>query len=646
MTHRFTYCILFAFLLLDAASAQRITKYVPIDIPVRDGKTLAADLYALDTTAAKPVVLIQTPYNKNYYRLMINIPPQAGGAPFPYDSLNYNYVIVDWRGFYGSKSADVPGYDRGLDGYDIVEWIARRPWSNGKIGTWGPSALGAIQFQTAKHHPPHLVCCVPLVKDFKTKYTDYYYGGDYRKEHVESLAKLGFFATTQTILSHPDEDLVWKTAAALTDYPDSIGVPLLMIGGWFDHFPDDLLRAFDDLRTRSDPAVRSSHKMIVGPWLHTAVDQAEQGALTFPNAVSVADSAARRFFDYELRGAKNNYPNEPVMCYYQMGANEWRTTSDWSALARFRDTLYLAEGGALLRALPVTAGADTLRADPKNPVPAVGGSRFNPFDRTILLGPQDLRAAVESRPDVLTFTTPPFPSGVELDGPVSIRLFVSCDRTDADYSARLCDVYPDGRSMILTQGIRRARFRNSFSTEALMTPGETALIPIDLQNIAQTFPAGHRLRIDIAGSDYPHFDLNLNDGGPMYTGGDTLVATSLIRRDAQYPSRVILAGATETRTPVAPQAAEDFRLEQNYPNPFTGETTIRFTLPRSAPAAGSGPPYLRIFDLLGRLVLDLSDRIPQGAVTIRRDQLPAAGVYFYQLGDSRSRKTGAIVHLR
>lgn len=251
--------------------SQTASKFYPIDIPVRDGKTLAADLYSIDTTMTKPVILIQTPYNKNYYRLAVYIPPQAGGAAFPYDSVSYNYVILDWRGFYGSKNADVPNYDRGLDGYDAIEWIANQKWCNGKIGTWGPSALGVIQYQSAKHHPPHLVCSVPLVKDFKTKYSDYYYGGDFRKEHVESLMKLGFFASTDIITNHPDEDLTWSFIEKNSDYPDSISVPMLLISGWFDHFPDDVIRSFDDLRKRSDTKVRLQHKLMIGPWLHTAI---------------------------------------------------------------------------------------------------------------------------------------------------------------------------------------------------------------------------------------------------------------------------------------------------------------------------------------------------------------------------------------
>ncbi|HEY6172592.1 MAG TPA: CocE/NonD family hydrolase, partial [Candidatus Kapabacteria bacterium] len=160
------------FLLAVTANAQSAKTYVPMAIPVRDGATLASDLYTMDSTVAKPVILIQTPYNKALYRIAVNL-PQAGGS-LPFDSVHYNYVTVDWRGFYASTAAAKAGYDRGLDGYDIIEWIATQKWSNGKVGTWGGSALGMIQFQTAKHRPPHHICAVPFIIDYKTTYEKYF----------------------------------------------------------------------------------------------------------------------------------------------------------------------------------------------------------------------------------------------------------------------------------------------------------------------------------------------------------------------------------------------------------------------------------------------------------------------------------------
>lgn len=623
--------ILALFLLTTVLSfAQRPTKHTPITIPVRDGNSLAADLYAISLAERKPTILIQTPYNKDLYRLTIDLPPQAGGKSFPYDSVKYNYVIVDWRGFYGSKSAAVTGYDRGLDGFDVVEWIAKQPWSDGKVGTWGPSALGAIQFQTAKHHPPHLVCSVPLVKDFKTKYSDYFYGGAFRKEHVESLVKLGFFVSTNLILDHPSEDFFWKIAEAGSDYPDSIAIPMLLVTGWFDHFPDDVIRAFDDLQKRSDPSVRSKHKLLVGPWLHSGIDRQDQGQLSYPNAVDVANEWALAFFGYYLRGENNGYPARRVVQYYALGSGGW-FDREWTS-----NTIpikwYLHPDKTLRWSVPQTSSIDpdTITYNPRDPSPAVGGSRFNPFDRTIPIGPQDISQSVQKRSDALTFTTSGSMFPFFLIGKTSVNLFISSNRLDTDFSVRLCDLYPDGRSIILTQGIRRARFRNSLSKEELLQPGQIYPITIELQQLALEFQLGHRLQIVLSCSDYPHFDINPNNGGPLYKAGDTLIATNLLYHDESHPSHVemeMIHGGDHVFDPV--QSPSLIRLFAPFPNPATSTTQVSFSITAKE---GRGIT-IELFDRLGRRVNVVADRFyDKGSYAVPLDcSRLQPGIYFIRL---------------
>ena len=445
--------------------------------------------------------------------------------------------------------------------------------------------------------------------------------------------KLGFFASTDLITNHPDEDLFWSLIEKSTDYPDSISVPLLVIGGWFDHFPDDVLRSFDDLRTRSDVKVRSEHKLMMGPWLHTGIDKANQGELDYSNAAGAANDRALQFFAYYLQGAKNGYPLLAPVQYYQMGTNEWRTTNDWHALANSSLTFYLQTKGEMNSSPPIqTKSYDSLLYDPRNPSPAVGGARFNPFDKTIPIGPVDIRQEVESRSDALVFSTDPLSSDLLLDGPVSVELFVSSDRTDTDFSARLCDVYPDGRSMIMTQGIRRARFRNAYDKEELMIPGQMYRIIIGLQNIGLTLLKNHRLRIVISSSDYPHYDINLNNGGALYKAGDTLVAANYVYHEAAHPSHIVLSTFSTVRVDEPPASEpQTISLYQNNPNPCMFNTTFRFRI--------NGNMYefskvkLRVVDLLGREVALLLEKelspgeyaIPFDTGTLRN------GVYFYQL---------------
>lgn len=567
-----------------AGLADTALEYTPLSIPTRDGKSLAADLYYADPAPQpKPVILIQTPYNKNYYRTGA-IPGQGGGKSFPVDA-DYNYVVVDWRGFYGSAAAAVPGYDRGLDGYDCVEWIASQPWSNGKVGTWGSSALGLIQYQTASHHPPHLVCINPQVKDFQTQYEDDYYGGDYRKEQVETIARLGF-VTTAAVQAHPDEDAFWRLAQAATAMAPDIAVPALVVGGWYDHYPSDVLRSFQDLVAQSDPSVRAKHRLIVGPWTHSGVDEADQGVLTYPDATALYGQEIQ-FWDYYLRGVADGWDQTPAVTYYQMGENAWHTASSWADLPREDRALYLQPGG-LLAETPPPAGAapDAFVYDPSDPTPSLGGARFNPFDPSIVDGPQDLSQAIETRGDVVVSSTPVLDQDLRLNGDLSVRLYVSSDRTDTDLCVRLCDVYPDGRSLITTQGIRRLRFRDSFSTETLMTPGQIYPVTVELQDLALTFLAGHRLRIDVCSADCPMYDANRNDGGPMYVTGPAYPATNTIYHDADHPSAVLF----QTLPSVALTA--DFGWAPQ--NPSAG-APVTFT----ASASGGTPPYTIAWDLDG-----------------------------------------------
>jgi len=518
--------------------------YTSITIPMRDTNNLAADLwYAPPSPVGKPVILIQTPYNRKLYRVG-TLPGYAGGALFPVNT-NYNYVIVDWRGFYGSVGAAVAGYNRGLDGYDCTEWIAAQSWCNGRVGTWGSSALGFIQYQTAFQHPPHLACCNIQVRHFETRYDDYYYGGDYRKEESESIAGLGL-VDTNAILSHPDEDTYWKSVEAITDTPQKMAVPALIVGGWFDHTPNNVLTAFAELQTNSVAAVQNQHHLIFGPWTHEGVGDAAQGILTFSNTTNLYDTEIQ-FWDYQLRNLTNNgWGNQPTVQFYQPGENiwidnrSWTNSAQWAGATRLARTFYFHAGGQLSTNLPGTSESpDNYTYDPNAPTPSFGGARFTPNDPTTLDGPQDESTNIETRSDVVIYTSDVLTNDLRLNATnLLVTLYVASDCTDTDFAVRLTDVDPAGHSIILVQGIRRARFRNSLSTEQLMTPGTVYAIPVQIQNLAWTFRQGHRLRLVISSADYPMYEKNLNDGGPMYTAVTPVIAHNTIYHDAAHPTRL------------------------------------------------------------------------------------------------------------
>lgn len=577
-------------------------------------KFLNADLYTTDTNHPKPVILIQTPYNKKTYRSLEQ--NNLGNAIF-FDFDNYNYVIVDWRGFYSNKGADSAGYYRGYDGYDAVQWIAKQRWSNGKVGTWGGSALGMIQFQTARENPPNLVCAAPYIKDFKTKYSDYYYGGVYRKEYVQSLVKLGF-TTEEIIQSHPIKDNLWRGIELNSSIADKVNIPMLLATGWFDHYPGDVIRAFEDLKTKSNSKVRDQHKLIIGPWSHSKMDDLRQGIWEFPEAVDYSTKVAKEFFDYYLLGAKNGYPIRPFVSFFEMGTNQWLYDESWFSIPRNYDTLFLNEGYSLTAQPPMEfisdIANDTIIYDPKDPSPTVGGSRFDPFNPLLPVGPQDIKNDVESRNDVIIYTTRNRKKAMTINGNVKVLLYVSSDRLDTDFAVRLCSVYPDGSSVILTQGIRRMRFRNSYEKEELMTKNSIYLVEIEIEPLCIELPADNELRIIVSSSDYPMFDINLNNGGELYKPGDTLIATNLVYRSAVHASKVLIPYVDRPTSNV--QHVVNHQDLYVYPNPAMNELFLHKLL------VGK---YFRIYDAVGYLQI-------QGIAKPRIDVSNFnEGVYYLQI---------------
>ncbi|MBK7976109.1 MAG: CocE/NonD family hydrolase [Deltaproteobacteria bacterium] len=501
----------------------------PISIPMRDGKSLAADLYLPLGVGPWPTILLVTPYDKDPYRLRL-----------PFAAESYAWVIVDARGLFGSVGAANPDAAPGEDGYDCVEWIARQTWSDSHVGMWGPSALGVVQFQTAREHPPHLDAGVPLVASFATSYANYYPGGAMRLEYVASLSLAdtpGIGA--QVVLAHPAEDSLWGQVEAQTQYGDELGVPMLVVGGWYDHRTEDLLASYRDLVTRGLGHARAEHRLLIGPWEHDHVDEESVGALTFPNAAGVAAEASLAFFDKHLRGIEGG-PSGGRARWFDTGLGEWRDGDEFPPAGGAAATFHLGAGGVLTPAAPTAASSSSpLRYDPNDPSPTIGGANFS---GTVAAGPQD-QAAVEARNDALVFTSAPLAADLRVAGTSRAVIFGASNRTDTDLVVRLTDVHPDGTSMLVTDGARKGRFASGTAPEdeALLAPGTVYSFAIDLPSIAITFRAGHRVRVVVTSSNYPRFYANRNDGGVLYDpDAPYKLANNTVFHDSKHLSRLIL----------------------------------------------------------------------------------------------------------
>ncbi|MHC4934487.1 MAG: CocE/NonD family hydrolase, partial [Planctomycetota bacterium] len=295
---------------------------------MRDRKWLGVDVYLPDREGRYPAILIHTPYDRRRFGSPTGMQVRARGDRRVdsglYDREHYAYVVADWRGFYGSRAAaqGVKRPQRGKDGYDLVEWIAAQVWSDGKVGTWGPSALGKVQFDTAAERPPHLVCCVPLVAAMGQAYEFYYCGGVYREAHVGMLDLLGYRASGPARAFHNPKARVWNWVRQRTYRPQAIDVPMLFITGWWDHF--------------------------LGPWDHMFAGQPEQGDQKYPASAGAARDATMAFFDFWLRGKRDNRWNRmPIVRYFQTGESRWVDAASWPGVPVRTRVLHLHADGTL-----------------------------------------------------------------------------------------------------------------------------------------------------------------------------------------------------------------------------------------------------------------------------------------------------------
>lgn len=583
-------CFISLFIASKALFSQVYSPLVD-SVAMRDGKKLAVDIYLPQGSTPKPTILIQTPYNRLFYRW--GLPMGIAGN---LNSYGYNFVIADWRGFYGSLNAYVANYNRGLDGYDLVEWISQQPWSDGKTGTWGPSALGKIQYMTAKENPPHLVCCVPLVSGSQFSYSEYFPGGALRTEYLQQLDALGY-GLSPFIMAYPFYNLIWQYTENINYYPDMIGVPCLMIGGWYDHNVEVMLDLFDGIKQNSPVTVRDKHKLLMGPWAHggfgpVQVGTCTQGELTFNEACGWSDSLALRFFDFYLRNINNGWDSEPVIRYFQTGENFWKSTQQWPPSGYTNVNFYFRENNFLDEQAPSLANSySQILYNPANPSPTQGGPTLR---QDLLQGPYDQAQVVESRNDVLVFTGAILAEPLEIAGKPKVTLYVSGNRKDTDFAVRLCDLYPDGRSVLISDGIKRMRFRNGYTTAdtASMISGLIYQIEIELPNTAYTFMPGHAVRLDVTSSNYPRFDNNLNNGLAMYTQGDTLIATNNIYHQTGNFSCLQLPVATGSGF----NNSEHNTVYNIYPNPSSGELNITWN-------DRPGRHKIEITDITGKILL-------------------------------------------
>jgi putative CocE/NonD family hydrolase len=564
------------------AQDSQIIEQHNVEMKTRDGVTLRADIYRPAADGTFPVLLQRTPYDKN------------NAAAFGRRAAARGYILVaqDTRGRYASDGEWYTFKHEGDDGYDAVEWAAVLPHSNGKVGMFGGSYVGATQMLAAVAHPPHLagICPVVTASNYHENWT--YQGGAFEQWFDQSwtsglaqntlsreivrdtnamtgrealpltsypLFNLGSGISSANLtgqiapyyldwLAHPEYDGYWKQWAIDERY-DSIQVPALTVAAWYDIFEGGSLRNYIGLSAHAgNETARKQQRLLVvigghaGGGRHIgSVDFGADAAQFDENDVTL------EWYDYLFLGKSNAFATEKPVKIFVMGENKWRYEDSWP-LERAKPTRYLlgsggkansvSGDGSLATSGSSRAAADKYVYDPHDPVPTIGGPLC--CDPAHLPpGPRDQRE-VEGRGDVLVYSTPPLESDVEVTGPVTLDLYASSTAVDTDFTAKLVDVGPDGFAQNLTEGILRARYRDSTASAKPIEPGKVYEYAIDLWSTSNVFLKGHRIRLEVSSSNFPRFDRNLNTGKPASVSGEMAKATNTVLHDSAHPSALVL----------------------------------------------------------------------------------------------------------
>lgn len=560
-----------------AEARPRVTIEYDVTARMRDGVSLVADVYRPDAPGKYPVLLERTPYDR-----------QAEAA-LAASLAEHEYVVIlqDTRGRYGSDGEFYPFRYEGSDGYDTVEWAAALPYSNGRVGMFGGSYVGATQMLAAAETPPHLEAIMPYVTG--SEYYDgwTYEGGAFRQwfadswttilaedtlrrkatddaeAHVKEWAETlpaGAYPVLRVPpaeelapylrdwLKHETNDAYWKPWK-VSDRYGAMKVSGLHACGWNDLFLAGSLKNYMGMRDGAGtPGARADQRLVVGPWGHAPTSpEGKIGDVVFgKDAVFDQTGVTLAWFDHALKGARNAFASDKPVRIFVMGENVWRDESEFP-LARTQYARYflhaarpangVAGGGLLSREAPSRERAETYTYDPAHPVPTIGGRLCCGTARPP--GPFDQRPN-ESRSDVLVFSTPPLDRDVEVTGFVKVDLFAASSAVDTDFTAMLVDVDPNGYARLLTDGIVRARYRSSTERAEPIVPGKVYEYSIDLWATSNLFKAGHQIRVYVSSSNFPRFDRNLNTGEPILGATRSVTARQTIYHDAEHPSSIAL----------------------------------------------------------------------------------------------------------
>ncbi len=516
---KFVVAFLFFF---QAITLSAIEPTLTINIPMRDGKELPTDLYMPSPDAkGLPCILLRSPAGRKAATAQIFT---------PYIQEGYLVAIQDTRSAVDPEGKTHPyqadGWGKLQDGYDTVQWLADSCYTNGKIATAGWSAMGITQLMMGPSAPPGLKCQFIGVATPSMYHYAIFEKGCFKKNMVEGW--LGMCAkhpsVLETVVANTNYLPFWEQFDAMSQ-AGKAQAPALHQSGWYDIFTQGTIDAFVTLQERGGPGARGNQKLLIGPWTHFWPCRPDFGDCKVPEEgkkVSIADTYSK-LFAYYLKDDQNGYKDLPPVTYYVMGpfdgtpssGNVWRTSHHWPIPAR-STPFFLTNKNELSETTSTDhKGSIAYTYTANDPVPTVGGSNL-----FIESGPKDQRK-IEERSDVISFTSQPLQEDLEVTGRIFAVLYLTADQPAGDVAVRLTDVYPDGKSVLLLDGIAHLGDGQSEKFDS-KKPVE---VWVDLWTTSIVFAKGHQIRISVSGSNYPKFEKavgleNGNNSYTLYTGPD------------------------------------------------------------------------------------------------------------------------------
>ncbi len=522
-----------------------------VGVPMRDGIELATDVYRPDAEGEFPVILVRTPYKKEMGDLQARF----------YGRRGYVFAIQDVRGRFASPGEWKPFRHEADDGFDAIEWLAEREWSNGKVGMIGASYLGWVQFFAASRKPPHLVTMIPNVAPPEPYFNFPYEAGGFflagaltwtmivENEATADLSGLSFEGALGVLEDDKIESLPvidldkaflgrevpywreWLAHSSLDDYwrkldfieaMKGLDIPVYHQSGWFDG--DGIGSKLNYLGLAGNGY--ENQKLVLGPWGHRDTDtrSGPHGIDFGPKAIIDLQTSYLRWMDRWLKGIENGIDEEPAVSLFVMGTNDWLEGETYPLEGTVMTPYYLSggegDGGILTTEVPTGEAAtpDEYAYDPGDPTPA------NP----------------EGRKDLLVYTTPPATEPLTIAGPVSVVLHASSSAKDTDWFVRFAKRRKDGNPAYLGRGLIRARYRESFSEPKLLEPDEIYEYHIDLWQTGMRIDEGEQLIVVVSSALFPVFSRNLNTGGHNETETEFVTAHQIIYHDDEHPSHVLL----------------------------------------------------------------------------------------------------------